>query len=116
MKLVPLVLAGAPPVLPIFDAMAPSPSLGLAPALGLGGHHHHFNGESQSKMANGYPPKQKSHINELIKVASSADAPSFPPGKDLGKLAALQLVGGYDNELVVPEMANAVVAPSSTVS
>ncbi|KAF8404336.1 hypothetical protein HHK36_009219 [Tetracentron sinense] len=39
------VSTGLPPVLPIFDAMAPGPS--LAPAPGPGGPHHHFDGESQ---------------------------------------------------------------------
>ncbi|PIN08425.1 Fasciclin [Handroanthus impetiginosus] len=43
------VPAGAPPVLPIFDAMAPGPSLAPAPAPGPGGPHHHFDGESQVK-------------------------------------------------------------------
>ncbi|XP_019153633.1 PREDICTED: fasciclin-like arabinogalactan protein 15 [Ipomoea nil] len=43
------VPAGAPPVLPIYDAMAPGPSLAPAPAPGPGGHHHHFDGESQVK-------------------------------------------------------------------
>ncbi|CAI9763712.1 unnamed protein product [Fraxinus pennsylvanica] len=70
----------------------------------------------RSEMENRYPSEQKSHNDEPIKVASSADAPSFPPGEDLGNSAALQLVGGCDNELVVPERANAVVAPPSTVS
>ncbi|XP_047963532.1 fasciclin-like arabinogalactan protein 17 [Salvia hispanica] len=41
--------AGAPPALPIFDAMAPGPSLAPAPAPGPGGPHHHFDGESQVK-------------------------------------------------------------------
>ncbi|XP_022865288.1 uncharacterized protein LOC111385145 [Olea europaea var. sylvestris] len=70
----------------------------------------------QSEMANRYTSEQKSHNDELIEVSSSADSPSFPPGEDLGKSAALQLVGGCENELVVPERANAVVAPPSTVS
>ncbi|XP_022857804.1 fasciclin-like arabinogalactan protein 16 [Olea europaea var. sylvestris] len=48
-KPAPPVPAGAPPVLPIFDAMAPGPSLAPAPAPGPGGHHHHFDGESQVK-------------------------------------------------------------------
>ncbi|XP_022898911.1 fasciclin-like arabinogalactan protein 17 [Olea europaea var. sylvestris] len=48
-KPAPPVEAGAPPVLPIFDAMAPGPSLAPAPAPGPGGHHHHFDGESQVK-------------------------------------------------------------------
>nr|GMD39671.1 fasciclin-like arabinogalactan protein 17 [Ipomoea batatas] len=43
------VPAGAPPALPIYDAMAPGPSLAPAPAPGPGGHHHHFDGESQVK-------------------------------------------------------------------
>ncbi|XP_031128491.1 fasciclin-like arabinogalactan protein 15 [Ipomoea triloba] len=43
------VPAGAPPVLPIYDAMAPGPSLAPAPAPGPGGPHHHFDGESQVK-------------------------------------------------------------------
>ncbi|KOM50472.1 hypothetical protein LR48_Vigan08g129900 [Vigna angularis] len=41
--------AGSPPVLPIYDAMAPGPSLAPAPAPGPGGPHHHFNGERQVK-------------------------------------------------------------------
>ncbi|KAL6507807.1 Fasciclin-like arabinogalactan protein 17 [Orobanche gracilis] len=41
--------ADAPPALPIFDAMAPGPSLAPAPAPGPGGSHHHFDGESQVK-------------------------------------------------------------------
>ncbi|KAI3809467.1 hypothetical protein L1987_25443 [Smallanthus sonchifolius] len=43
------VPAGAPPVLPVYDAMAPGPSLAPAPAPGPGGAHHHFDGESQVK-------------------------------------------------------------------
>lgn len=43
------VPAGAPPVLPIYDAMAPGPSLAPAPAPGPGGPHGHFDGESQVK-------------------------------------------------------------------
>ncbi|KAA8516836.1 hypothetical protein F0562_017346 [Nyssa sinensis] len=43
------VPVGSPPVLPIFDAMAPGPSLAPAPAPGPGGPHHHFDGESQVK-------------------------------------------------------------------
>ncbi|CAJ1979079.1 unnamed protein product [Sphenostylis stenocarpa] len=41
--------AGSPPALPIYDAMAPGPSLAPAPAPGPGGPHHHFNGEKQVK-------------------------------------------------------------------
>ncbi|KAI3906304.1 hypothetical protein MKW92_026469 [Papaver armeniacum] len=41
--------AGSPPALPIYDAMAPGPSLAPAPAPGPGGPRHHFNGESQVK-------------------------------------------------------------------
>ncbi|GAU17143.1 hypothetical protein TSUD_106420 [Trifolium subterraneum] len=40
---------GSPPVLPIYDAMSPGPSLAPAPAPGPGGPHHHFNGEAQVK-------------------------------------------------------------------
>ncbi|TKY67002.1 Fasciclin arabinogalactan protein 16 [Spatholobus suberectus] len=40
---------GSPPALPIYDAMAPGPSLAPAPAPGPGGPHHHFNGEKQVK-------------------------------------------------------------------
>ncbi|KAK4760554.1 hypothetical protein SAY87_005447 [Trapa incisa] len=40
---------GSPPALPIYDAMAPGPSLAPAPAPGPGGPHHHFDGESQVK-------------------------------------------------------------------
>ncbi|CAH9098918.1 unnamed protein product [Cuscuta epithymum] len=43
------VPAGAPPVLAIYDAMAPGPSLAPAPAPGPGGPVHHFDGESQVK-------------------------------------------------------------------
>ncbi|CAH8288983.1 unnamed protein product [Eruca vesicaria subsp. sativa] len=43
------VPAGAPPVLPIYDAMSPGPSLAPAPAPGPGGPRHHFNGEAQVK-------------------------------------------------------------------
>ncbi|KAE9451246.1 hypothetical protein C3L33_16852, partial [Rhododendron williamsianum] len=45
----PPVPAGSPPVLPIYDAMAPGPSLAPAPAPGPGGPHHHFDGEAQVK-------------------------------------------------------------------
>nr|KYP43607.1 Fasciclin-like arabinogalactan protein 16 [Cajanus cajan] len=38
---------GSPPALPIYDAMAPGPSLAPAPAPGPGGPRHHFNGERQ---------------------------------------------------------------------
>lgn len=48
-KPAPPVAVGAPPVLPIFDALAPGPSLAPAPAPGPGGPHHHFDGESQVK-------------------------------------------------------------------
>lgn len=41
--------AGAPPAVPIFDALAPGPSLAPAPAPGPGGPHHHFDGASQVK-------------------------------------------------------------------
>ncbi|CAI0402346.1 unnamed protein product [Linum tenue] len=43
------VPVGAPPVLPIYDALAPGPSLAPAPAPGPGGPHHHFDGHSQVK-------------------------------------------------------------------
>ncbi|WOG98239.1 hypothetical protein DCAR_0417580 [Daucus carota subsp. sativus] len=43
------VPVGAPPVLPVFDALAPGPSLAPAPAPGPGGPRHHFDGESQVK-------------------------------------------------------------------
>ncbi|KAG2406668.1 Fasciclin-like arabinogalactan protein [Vigna angularis] len=43
------VPAGAPPVLPIYDALAPGPSIAPAPAPGPGGPRHHFNGERQVK-------------------------------------------------------------------
>ncbi|KAK2634514.1 hypothetical protein Ddye_029306 [Dipteronia dyeriana] len=45
----PPVKPGSPPVLPIYDAMAPGPSLAPAPAPGPGGPRHHFNGEKQVK-------------------------------------------------------------------
>lgn len=48
-KPAPPVPAGSPPVLPIYDAMAPGPSLAPAPAPGPGGPRHHFDGESQVK-------------------------------------------------------------------
>ncbi|KAL8526937.1 hypothetical protein ACS0TY_015980 [Phlomoides rotata] len=48
-KPAPTVAVGAPPVLPIYDALAPGPSLAPAPAPGPGGPHHHFDGESQVK-------------------------------------------------------------------
>ncbi|KAL0333558.1 UNVERIFIED_CONTAM: Fasciclin-like arabinogalactan protein 17 [Sesamum angustifolium] len=48
-KPAPPVPVGAPPVLPVFDALAPGPSLAPAPAPGPGGPHHHFDGESQVK-------------------------------------------------------------------
>ncbi|KAL7596272.1 hypothetical protein Lser_V15G28620 [Lactuca serriola] len=41
--------AGAPPALPVYDAMAPGPSLAPAPAPGPGGPRHHFDGENQVK-------------------------------------------------------------------
>ncbi|KAJ0771341.1 putative fasciclin-like arabinogalactan protein/17/18 [Helianthus annuus] len=47
-KLAP-VPVGSPPVLPIYSAMAPGPSLAPAPAPGPGGPRHHFDGESQVK-------------------------------------------------------------------
>ncbi|XP_076903853.1 fasciclin-like arabinogalactan protein 17 [Bidens hawaiensis] len=43
------VPAGAPPALPVYDALAPGPSLAPAPAPGPGGVHRHFDGESQVK-------------------------------------------------------------------
>ncbi|KAI3809299.1 hypothetical protein L1987_25270 [Smallanthus sonchifolius] len=48
-KPAPPVPVGSPPVLPIYSAMAPGPSLAPAPAPGPGGPHHHFDGESQVK-------------------------------------------------------------------
>ncbi|GMG98389.1 hypothetical protein Nepgr_000229 [Nepenthes gracilis] len=48
-KPAPAVPAGSPPVLPIYDAMAPGPALAPAPAPGPGGPHHHFDGMSQVK-------------------------------------------------------------------
>ncbi|KFK36481.1 hypothetical protein AALP_AA4G130300 [Arabis alpina] len=45
----PPVPAGSPPVLPIYDAMSPGPSLAPAPAPGPGGPRGHFNGEAQVK-------------------------------------------------------------------
>ncbi|KAK6126531.1 hypothetical protein DH2020_039721 [Rehmannia glutinosa] len=48
-KPAPPVPAGAPPALPIYDALAPGPSLAPAPAPGPGGPRHHFDGESQVK-------------------------------------------------------------------
>ncbi|KAE8683205.1 Fasciclin-like arabinogalactan protein 18 [Hibiscus syriacus] len=48
-KSAPPVNPGAPPVLPIYGAMAPGPSLAPAPAPGPGGPHHHFNGMRQVK-------------------------------------------------------------------
>ena len=40
---------GSPPVLPIYDAMAPGPSLAPASAPAPGGPHNHFDGEKQVK-------------------------------------------------------------------
>ncbi|XP_022957871.1 fasciclin-like arabinogalactan protein 17 [Cucurbita moschata] len=40
---------GSTPALPIYDALAPGPSLAPAPAPGPGGAHRHFNGERQVK-------------------------------------------------------------------
>ncbi|KAK3000737.1 hypothetical protein RJ639_021936, partial [Escallonia herrerae] len=48
-KPAPPVPAGSPPVLPVYYAMAPGPSLAPAPAPGPGGPHGHFDGESQVK-------------------------------------------------------------------
>ena len=48
-KPAPPVLPGAPPVLPIWDAMAPGPSIAPAPAPGPGSGKHHFDGHSQVK-------------------------------------------------------------------
>ncbi|KAM0993022.1 hypothetical protein TB2_008562 [Malus domestica] len=48
-KPAPPVPVGAPPVLPVYDALAPGPSLAPAPAPGPGGPKHHFDGESQVK-------------------------------------------------------------------
>ncbi|WOL19616.1 fasciclin-like arabinogalactan protein 17 [Canna indica] len=48
-KPAPPVLPGAPPVLPIYDAMAPGPSIAPAPAPGPGHGKHWFDGESQVK-------------------------------------------------------------------
>ncbi|KNA03192.1 hypothetical protein SOVF_211560 [Spinacia oleracea] len=39
--------AGAPPAVPIFEALAPGPSLAPAPAPGPGGPQHHFDGATQ---------------------------------------------------------------------
>ncbi|XP_039114291.1 fasciclin-like arabinogalactan protein 17 [Dioscorea cayenensis subsp. rotundata] len=41
--------AGSPPALPIYDAMAPGPSIAPAPAPGPGSGKHHFDGHSQVK-------------------------------------------------------------------
>uniref|UniRef100_A0A1J3IID4 Fasciclin-like arabinogalactan protein 16 n=1 Tax=Noccaea caerulescens TaxID=107243 RepID=A0A1J3IID4_NOCCA len=48
-KPAPPVPAGSPPVLPVYDAMSPGPSLAPAPAPGPGGPRGHFNGEAQVK-------------------------------------------------------------------
>ncbi|KAL8241253.1 hypothetical protein R6Q59_014608 [Mikania micrantha] len=48
-KPAPPVPAGSAPVLPIYSALAPGPSIAPAPAPGPGGPHHHFDGESQVK-------------------------------------------------------------------
>lgn len=48
-KMAPPVPVGSAPVLPIYSAMAPGPSLAPAPAPGPGGPRHHFDGESQVK-------------------------------------------------------------------
>ncbi|GKU91483.1 hypothetical protein SLEP1_g5350 [Rubroshorea leprosula] len=48
-KPAPPAKPGSPPALPIYDAMAPGPSLAPAPAPGPGGPHHHFNGMRQVK-------------------------------------------------------------------
>ncbi|XP_062082495.1 fasciclin-like arabinogalactan protein 16 [Humulus lupulus] len=48
-KPAPPAKPGSQPALPIYDAMAPGPSLAPAPAPGPGGPHHHFDGESQVK-------------------------------------------------------------------
>lgn len=48
-KPAPPSLPGSPPALPIYDAMAPGPSLAPAPAPGPGGPHHHFDGMRQVK-------------------------------------------------------------------
>nr|XP_043631798.1 fasciclin-like arabinogalactan protein 16 [Erigeron canadensis] len=48
-KPAPPVPVGSPPILPIYSAMAPGPSLAPAPAPGPGGPRHHFDGESQVK-------------------------------------------------------------------
>ncbi|KAK4785432.1 hypothetical protein SAY86_002121 [Trapa natans] len=50
----PPAKAGSPPALPIYDTMAPGPSLAPAPAPGPGGPHHHFDGESQENFWNLY--------------------------------------------------------------
>ncbi|KAK3126415.1 hypothetical protein QOZ80_7AG0556180 [Eleusine coracana subsp. coracana] len=48
-KPAPPVPPGAPPVLPVWDAMAPGPSIAPAPAPGPGSGKHHFDGHSQVK-------------------------------------------------------------------
>ncbi|KAF4374128.1 hypothetical protein F8388_012139 [Cannabis sativa] len=48
-KPAPPTKPGSEPALPIYNAMAPGPSLAPAPAPGPGGPHHHFDGESQVK-------------------------------------------------------------------
>lgn len=48
-KPAPPAPAGSPPALPIYDAMAPGPSLAPAPAPGPGSGKHWFDGESQVK-------------------------------------------------------------------
>ncbi|XP_022869662.1 uncharacterized protein LOC111389045 [Olea europaea var. sylvestris] len=68
----------------------------------------------QSEMANRYPLEQKLHNDQTIRVASSADVQSFPPGEHLVKSDALQLAGGWDNKLLVSEKANEVVVPPTT--
>ncbi|KAM1022880.1 hypothetical protein ACFX13_044489 [Malus domestica] len=48
-KPAPLIPVGALPVLLVYDALAPSPSLAPAPTPRLGGPKHHFDGKSQVK-------------------------------------------------------------------
>ncbi|CAI9763713.1 unnamed protein product [Fraxinus pennsylvanica] len=66
-----------------------------------------------SEMVNRYPSEQKSHNDQPIRVASSADAQSFPPGEHLVKSAALQLAGGWDNKLVLEKENTVVVSPTT---
>ncbi|KAL2521063.1 GYF domain-containing protein [Forsythia ovata] len=68
---------------------------------------------SQSEMANIYTLENTLLSGEALRVITSDAVTSFPPEEHLGKSVALQLSESCENELLIPDKANEVVAPTT---